>query len=404
MGRFAFALSFEFPVALPDDSPIAVGGVPGFCPENFAAVGAEDLPGKGTGLAVPGAAVFAPFQLRLHLFPLPRLDNGGVAVLHIILGYFSLIDLCFLGEKIHREGLLQQRRAFVFLVTEDAFHGGPLPHGFLAGSGDSLLRQHGGNGVGGFSLEQLPVDAPDDLRFLRYDLRQSVGTFAVTEELSVGNADFAVREPLPLSPCDILGDAAALFLRKARHDGDKQFPFGIEGHDIFFLEEAFTAGFFQPADGGQAVYGVPGEAADGLGDDKVDLPGKGIPDHTIEAVPVLGVDGTDALVRVDLDEIPVRIFPNKLGVVIHLCFIRGKLLFTVRRDTGVGGHPAAHPFCGGRFRMDIQCGRDDRDIFSFRYDAASFPVSSLRRSGAFPLSNSRHGSGPATAVRRWFRP
>ena len=262
-------------------------------------------------------------QKNMHLFPLPRLDNGRMAVLHIILGHFSLVDLCFLGEKIHREGFLQQRRAFVLLVPEDALHGGPLPHGFLAGSRDSLLRQHGGNGVGGFSLEQLPVDAPDDLRFLRHDLRQSVGTFAVTEELSVGNADLAVGEPLPLSPCDIFGDTAALFLRKARHDGDEQFPFGVEGHDIFFLEEAFAAGFFQSADGGQAVHGVTGKAADGLGDDKVDLPGKGIPDHTIEAVPVLGVDGTDALVRVDLNKIPVRILLNEFCVIVHLCFVGG---------------------------------------------------------------------------------
>lgn len=94
---------------------------------------------------MPGAAVFAPLQLRLHLRPLPQLDNGRVAVLYIILGHFSLIDFGFLGEKIHREGFLQQRRAFVLLVPEDALHGGPLPHGFLAGSGDSLLRQHGSN-------------------------------------------------------------------------------------------------------------------------------------------------------------------------------------------------------------------------------------------------------------------
>lgn len=324
MGRFAFALSSEFPVALPNDPSITVGGVPGFCPENFAAVGTEDLPGKGTGLAVPGAAVFAPFQLHLNLLPFPGFDDGGVAVLHVVLGNLSLVDLGFLREKIHRERLLKQSRTLVLFVPQDALHGGPLPHGFLAGSGDSRLRQHGGNGVGGFSLEQLPVDAPDNFRFLRYDLRQSVGAFAVAEELSVGNADLAVREPFPLSPCDVFGDAAALFLRKARHNGDEQFPFGVEGHDIFFLEEAFTAGFFQSADGGQAVHGVPGEAADGLGDDKVDLPGKGIPDHTIETVPVLGVDGTDALVCVDLDEIPVRILPNKLGVVIHLCFVRGR--------------------------------------------------------------------------------
>lgn len=327
MGRFAFVLPFEFPVALPDDSPIAVGGVPGFCPENFAAVGTEDLPGEGAGLTVPIAAVFTSLQLCLDLFPFPRLDDGRMAILHIVLRHFALVDLCFLGEKIHREGFLQQRRAFVLLVPEDALHGGPLPHGFLAGSRDSLLRQHGGNGVGGFPLEQLPVDAPDDLRLLRYDLRQSVGPFAVTEELSVGNADLAVGEPLPLSPGNVFGDAAAFLLGKARHDGDEQFPFGVEGHDIFFLEEAFTAGFFQSADGGQTVYGVPGKTADGLGDDKVDLSGKGIPDHPVKAVAVFGVDGTDTLVGIDFYKVPIRIFPDELGVIIHLCFIRGNDFF-----------------------------------------------------------------------------
>lgn len=52
-------------------------------------------------------------------------------------------------------------------------------------SGDAFLRQHGGNGIGGFPLKELAVDTFDDLRFLRDDLRQSVGTFAVAQELAV---------------------------------------------------------------------------------------------------------------------------------------------------------------------------------------------------------------------------
>lgn len=66
------------------------------------------------------------------------------------------------------------------LVPQDTFYRGSLPDGLFAGSGDSLLRQHGGDGIGGFPLKELAVDAFDDLRFLRDDLRQSVGTFAVT--------------------------------------------------------------------------------------------------------------------------------------------------------------------------------------------------------------------------------
>lgn len=65
-----------------------------------------------------------------------------------------------------------------FFIMQTAFYRCSLPDGLFAGSGDPLLRQPGGNGVGGFPLEQLPVDALDGFRFLRHDLRQSVGALA----------------------------------------------------------------------------------------------------------------------------------------------------------------------------------------------------------------------------------
>ena len=288
-------------------------------------------------------------------------------------------------------------RALVLFVPQDALHGGSLPDGPFSGGRDTLLRQHGGDGIGGFPLKELPVDAFDNLRFLRNDLRQSVGTFVITQKLAVRDADLTVGEVFPLPPGDIFGDAAAFLLGQTGHDGDEQLPLGVEGHDVFFLEEALTAGLLQLADGGQAVHGISRKAAHTLGHNQVDFSGKGIPDHAVEAVPALGVDGADALIGVDLHEVPVGILLNEPGVVIYLGFIGGELFFTVRGDTGISGYPAANPLLGGCFGMDIQCGWDDRNIFSFRHGAASFPVFSLRRPGAFPLSNSRHGSGPATA-------
>ena len=74
MGCFAFVFSLEFAVALPDNTAVAVGGVPGFGTENIAAVGADDLPGEGAGLMVPVAAVFAPFQFHLNLLPFPGFE------------------------------------------------------------------------------------------------------------------------------------------------------------------------------------------------------------------------------------------------------------------------------------------------------------------------------------------
>ena len=45
-----------------------------------------------------------------------------------------------------------------------------------------------------------------------------------TEEATVGEADLPIRHALALPPSDVFGNGSALFLRKARHDGDEQLP------------------------------------------------------------------------------------------------------------------------------------------------------------------------------------
>ena len=94
------------------------------------------------------------------------------------------------------------------------------------------------------------------------------------------------------------------------------------------------------SDGGQAVNGVPGKSADGLGDDKVDLPGQCIRHHGLEALTMLGAGAGDALIGVHLHEFPVIPRLNVLGVVVDLRFIAGELLIAVRGDAGVGSDPA----------------------------------------------------------------
>lgn len=86
MGFFAFVFPLKFVVTLPDDPAVTVGGMPCLSPENPAAVDTKDLPGEGAGLTVPTAAAFTLLQLCLDVFPFPRLDDGRVAVLHIVLG------------------------------------------------------------------------------------------------------------------------------------------------------------------------------------------------------------------------------------------------------------------------------------------------------------------------------
>ena len=49
-----------------------------------------------------------------------RLDDGRVAVLNVILRYFSFVYLHLFCEKVRAESLLQQRVALVLLIGEYA--------------------------------------------------------------------------------------------------------------------------------------------------------------------------------------------------------------------------------------------------------------------------------------------
>ena len=112
----------SFSVALPDDTAVAVGGVPGFGTKNISAVAADNLSGERACLAVPFPAVFAPLQFVLNLCPCPRLYNGRVTVLHIVLRNLSLVDFGLLSEKVHGEGFLEQRGAFIQMCIRDSFY------------------------------------------------------------------------------------------------------------------------------------------------------------------------------------------------------------------------------------------------------------------------------------------
>ena len=84
-----------------------------------------------------------------------------------------------------------------------------------------------------------------------------------------------------------------LFLLKVGGIGEElSGEFGI-GDYLVLLEVDFDAVVFQLSDGREAVHRVAGETADGLGDDEVDLPGKGIRHHRLETLTVSGVGSRD---------------------------------------------------------------------------------------------------------------
>ena len=340
MRSAAFYLVVELAVALPDNAAVFAVGVPDLGAVVAAAVAADQPGGEYPAAAVAEAHALAPSELGLDNIELMGLDNGLVASLNPILLDLALIDFSLFTEEINRVAFLKECRPLIFLIREDALHhaGSPL---FLAGGRWNAISGEGlGNGVAGFSLHEKGVDAADDLGLVLHYLREPVRPLSVAEKLFIGEVDLTVREPLALTPGDVLRQGAALLLGQRGHDGNEQFTLGIEGPDVLLLEVDLHVMLLQLADGGQAVHRVSGKAAHRLGDDEVDFPGEGIGDHLIETSPALCIRARNALIRIDRDKLPLLIALDVPGVVVDLCLITGELLITVGGDAGIPCCPA----------------------------------------------------------------
>ncbi len=327
-------------VALPDHPAVLVGRVPDLRAVPAAALAAADFAGEGVNAAVVLLALAALGHLPLNHVELLRRDDRLVVSLHVVLRDLALVLLLLLRQVIDREALLQQGIAFVLLVREDAPDRGDAPLVLAAGRLDPLGGELLRDAVVGLAREEHVVDAPDDLGLLGVDNQLAVGTTVVAEEPVERDRDLPVGEPLPLSPCAVLGDAAAFLLRQRAHDGDEQLALAVESPDVLLLEIALDAFLLELPDGRQAVHGVAGEAADALGDDEVDLSGQSVGDHPLEALAALGGCARDALVGVDVHELPVVPALDVVGVVVDLRLVAGELVVVVGGDAGVPGYPA----------------------------------------------------------------
>ena len=140
---------------------------------------------------------------------------------------------------------------------------------------------------------------------------------------------------------------------------------------------------FQLSDRHEAVHRIAGEAADRLGHDQIDLPGKGILDHLIESFPVAGIGSADAFVRIHLHKFPFRMRLDVPGVVVYLSLITGELFIGIRTDTCISCDlPLCNTCYGGRCE-NVPRLRD----FSHTFCHVLASWRSLRPSPSFPASS-----------------
>lgn len=171
-----------------------------------ATVAALDLCPEYALAAVGSADAFPALDLLLNGVPFRRVDDRLMAVLDIVLRYFALVDLPLLRQKVRGKTLLKERRSPVLFVLQDAVHGRGAPLRLPGRARYPVNGQLSRNRPDGLACHEVPVDPADDGGLIRIDHRRVVLFLSaiVAEELFVGQADLAVRKPLPLSPCHIL--------------------------------------------------------------------------------------------------------------------------------------------------------------------------------------------------------
>lgn len=157
-----------------------------------------------------------------------------MAVFHIILRHFALVQLFLFRKEIDREAFLKECSALVFLILKDAFNGAGLPALLSRWSRNPIHRQFLCNGSRRQPLHESSIDPVDNDRLFRYNFGKTVCAFSVAKELLIWQVDLPIGKPFSLAPGDIFGYGAAFFLRKARHNGQQQFALAVKGVDVLF--------------------------------------------------------------------------------------------------------------------------------------------------------------------------
>lgn len=143
----------------------------------------------------------------------------------------------------------------------------------------------------------------------------------IAEKLFIWETYLTVREPLPLSPRDVLGNGTGFFLCKAAHDGQEQLSLAVKRVDVFLLEIDLDAFFLQLSYRHQTVNSIPGETTDRFRDYQVDGTRQGVAYHLIETVAFSCAKAADSFVRVDFYKLPIGVSFDKLCIVVYLRFI-----------------------------------------------------------------------------------
>ena len=220
-------------------------------------------------------------------------DNGRMGIVDVVKRYFALVLDLLVGQVALDAVFLQDHIPGVLFIMEHVLKLQQLP---LA---PGRRRHVPGNHVlhdlaGCFAVGVAHEDLPDNGGFLRDDDVHLLLGMPVAVD---GDAWLpAFLELLAHAPFHIFADGAALFLREGSHHRQEHLGDGFGSINAFLLEKELHAHALQLPHIVQTVHGVPGKAADALGDDVINFSRSAILNHLLKAHVMTGAGAADSLV------------------------------------------------------------------------------------------------------------
>ena len=199
-----------------------------------------------------------------------------------------------------------------------------------------MLCQFLGNLLCGHSLEIHLEDHTHDLCFGFIDLK-----LFIDKSVSVGGVAVHI-----LAKFHSLYDGQSLILRYRLGFFLGDCCEGVEEHlirkgkgiDALFLELYTHAYVFQLSGIFQGLLGITSKSRDRLCQYKVDLPQFAHSDHPLELGTVSSLHATDALIRKNLDQLPLGVTLNEFGIGFDLSCVGVKLIGRGSGHTAIGSH------------------------------------------------------------------
>ena len=247
------------------------------------------------------------------------------------------LALVALGLKRHgigSVGFLQQGIADVALAFQDIADGGIEPADFSIFAGNAIGIQLICNLLHALTGEVACKYPAHHRGFLGIGNQR-----IVCKVVSVGStaaSETAVLHPPGVAPAHIVGDGGGFLLSDGAEGSDHHLIVHIRCFEAIFLKFHLDAEGFQLPDGGETVVDVSCKPGNGLYKDAVDFAFPAVGKHPLEFLPLVRPCSGDALIGVNVHQLPFVISGNQGGVMLHLHGKRIQLVCRIAADSGVG--------------------------------------------------------------------